>query len=136
MWLWFTAIVSTVLYGVLYWRIRGHYKGEAHVLRRSSIVLPPQDYVSVESFKTTCAKTSSLRRVAWTMLVYPITFFVLTIPVSILSVMTVENSKLAPWRNILLTIFGSLFAIRGAINVVVFGVSQCSSPRFRQKRTK
>ncbi|EGG04753.1 uncharacterized protein MELLADRAFT_108084 [Melampsora larici-populina 98AG31] len=124
MWLWLTAIVSTILYVVLYFRIRGHYRGEGHVLQRSSIIIPTQDSASDFSQNSSRSNSSSLRRVAWTMLVYPVIFFVFSIPISLLSIITLDDAKYLPWRNTLLTIFGSLFALRGLINVLVFGFTR------------
>ncbi|KAH9816819.1 hypothetical protein DFH28DRAFT_1158634 [Melampsora americana] len=105
-------------------RIRGHYKGEGHVLQRSSIIIPTQDSASDFSQTSSRSSSSCLRRVAWTMLVYPVIFFVFSIPISILSIFTLDNAKSLPWRNTLLTIFGSLFALRGLINVLVFGFTR------------
>ncbi|KAG0145224.1 hypothetical protein CROQUDRAFT_133853 [Cronartium quercuum f. sp. fusiforme G11] len=123
-WLWATAIVSTILYGSLYWRIRGHYKGEGHVLQRSSIIIPAPQSPTERSLSSIRSRASSLRRVAWTMLVYPITFVILSIPISIISILRIEDFLNLARRNLFLTIFGSLFGLRGAINVLVYGMTR------------
>ncbi|PLW43647.1 hypothetical protein PCANC_10858 [Puccinia coronata f. sp. avenae] len=133
-WVWLAATGLIALYGTLFRRIRTHYKGEGHILRRSSIVLPPPSSPSTINSMSSCqselTKTNKrqrvgsrgLRVVARTMLVYPITFVAYCIPLTVMSL--IENHRRSTLSPVAALILSTLFALRGAIDVLAFGMTR------------
>lgn len=134
LWICVTAIGSAALYGILFWKIRTHYKGEGNILRRSSIVLPPPSSPStISSMSASQSNLSSaskrqrvgkrgLRTVARTMLVYPITYIAYSIPLTVLSI--INNQRRSTSHPVLVIVLSALFALRGAIDVLAFGMTR------------
>ncbi|KNZ43815.1 hypothetical protein VP01_983g4 [Puccinia sorghi] len=132
-WIWLAATGLIALYGTLFMRIRTHYKGEGHILRRSSIALPPPSSPSTissmpssssqinKSNQTERVGSKGLRVVARTMLVYPTTFVAYSIPLTIISL--IENYRHSTFSPVVAIVLSTLFALRGAIDVLAFGVS-------------
>ncbi|CAH7669012.1 hypothetical protein PPACK8108_LOCUS3571, partial [Phakopsora pachyrhizi] len=133
-WIWFSATGVTSLYCILFWKIRTHYKGEGHILNRSSIVLPPPDSpTSTVSFGTGDSNLSSssrcqrvrkrgLRTVSRTMLIYPVTFLIYSIPLTILNMLEDDRNK---FKNLTVTVvFSTIFAFRGLIDLFVYGMTR------------
>ncbi|KNF02907.1 hypothetical protein, variant [Puccinia striiformis f. sp. tritici PST-78] len=128
-----TATGLIALYGTLFSRIRTHYKGEGHILRRSSIVLPPSSPSTISSLSGSQSNTSKaskrqrvgskgLRVVARTMLVYPISFVAYSIPLTVISL--IENYRRSTLSPVVALVLSTLFALRGAIDVLAFGMTR------------
>ncbi|OAV97144.1 hypothetical protein PTTG_26156 [Puccinia triticina 1-1 BBBD Race 1] len=133
-WIWLAATGLVALYGTLFSRIRTHYKGEGHILRRSSIVIPapstPSTISSMSGSQNHLSKAAKgqrvgskgLRVVARTMLVYPISFVAYSIPLTVISL--IENHRHATLSPVLALVLSTLFALRGAIDVLAFGMTR------------
>ncbi|KAH9472238.1 hypothetical protein MJO28_001903 [Puccinia striiformis f. sp. tritici] len=132
-WIWLAATGLIALYGTLFSRIRTHYKGEGHILRRSSIVLPPSSPSTISSLSGSQSNTSKaskrqrvgskgLRVVARTMLVYPISFVAYSIPLTVISL--IENYRRSTLSPVVALVLSTLFALRGAIDVLAFGMTR------------
>ncbi|EFP92534.2 uncharacterized protein PGTG_18532 [Puccinia graminis f. sp. tritici CRL 75-36-700-3] len=133
-WIWLAATGLIALYGTLFTRIRTHYKGEGHILRRSSIVIPapstPSTMSSMSGSLSNLSKAAKrqkvgnkgLRVVARTMLVYPISFVAYSIPLTVISL--IENYRRSTLNPVVALVLSTLFALRGAIDVLAFGMTR------------
>jgi hypothetical protein len=66
------------------------------------------------------AGNKGLRVVARTMLVYPISFVAYSIPLTVISL--IENYRRSTLNPVVALVLSTLFALRGAIDVLAFGV--------------
>ncbi|MBW0473218.1 hypothetical protein O181_012933 [Austropuccinia psidii MF-1] len=132
-WIWLATATTSILYGILYDKIRTHYKEARLVLRRSSIILPPpetpstiSDFSDSQANRNLTAKQAvgqkGLRAVARTMLLYPILFSLYSCPITI--VLLIGEHPRSKWYPTAILVLSTIFALRGVIEVLIFGMTR------------
>lgn len=102
-WLFLAGIASAVIYGVTYFTLRRRVR--THVHQRSSV--PPDLSTDMTSMESAARK----------MLVYPLCYLLLTLPLAIYRIAGISGH---PWQLDAQLVCGSVFTLAGFIDAIVF----------------